>query len=124
MGNDSSRQHPQSDAARPRIGRRALLVGGAAAGAAAVGGLLLARNFGAVPHTYTLAPESILPPDIQRAPADVREAYRFAVANRDTLRYIPCFCGCGAVGHTSNASCYVKDSTTPGNLEFDRMSLG
>ena len=29
MGNASSRQHPQSDAPRSRIGRRALLVGGA-----------------------------------------------------------------------------------------------
>lgn len=124
MSNPSSRQRPQSDAPRTRIGRRALLVGGAAAGAAVVGGLLLVRDFDAVPHAYALAPESVLPPDIQRAPADVRDAYRFAVANRDTLRYIPCFCGCGADGHTSNASCYVKDSSTPGNLEFDRMSLG
>jgi hypothetical protein len=54
----------------------------------------------------------------------VREAYRFAVANRETLRYIPCFCGCGADGHTSNASCYVKDGSPADRLEFDRMSLG
>jgi hypothetical protein len=53
----------------------------------------------------------------------VREAYRFAISNRDTLRYIPCYCGCGSEGHTSNASCYLKDSSTPGNLQFDRMSL-
>jgi hypothetical protein len=124
MGNSSSHHHPQSDPPRNRIGRRALLVGGAASGAVTVGALFLARDFGAAPHAYALAPESVLPPDIQRAPADVREAYRFAVANRDTLRYIPCFCGCGADGHTSNASCYVKDSSTPGNLQFDRMSLG
>jgi hypothetical protein len=124
MANYSSRQHPQSDAPRSRIGRRVVLVGGAAAGAVAIGDLLLARDFSAAPHAYALAPESILPPDIQRAPADVREAYRFAVANRDTLRYIPCFCGCAANGYTSNASCYVKDASTPENLEFDRMSLG
>src|SRR5215470_5859425 len=80
-------------------------------------------TFGAA-HRYKLAPESILPSDVQKAPAEVREAYRFALANRDTLRYIPCYCGCGEQGHTSNASCYFEDSSTPQNPKFDRMSLG
>ena len=78
---------------------------------------------GAAEHRYKLAPESILPPDIAKAPAQVREAYRFAIVNRDTLKYIPCYCGCGSEGHTSNASCYFKDSSTPENPVFDRMSL-
>jgi hypothetical protein len=77
----------------------------------------------AAEHRYKLAPEKILPADIARAPAEVREAYRFAIANRDTLKYIPCYCGCGSEGHTSNASCYFKDSSTPENPVFDRMSL-
>jgi hypothetical protein len=81
------------------------------------------RGSGAAEHRYELAPESVLPSDIKRAPDEVREAYRFAIANRDVLRYIPCYCGCGSEGHTSNASCYVKDSSTPANLIFDRMSL-
>jgi hypothetical protein len=80
-------------------------------------------SFAASEHKYKLAPENLLPKDISRAPDEVREAYRFAVANRDTLRYIPCYCGCGSEGHTSNASCYLKDVSTPGNLQFDRMSL-
>ena len=87
----------------------------------AIGGC---RAFEAAEHRYTLAPEHLLPADIARAPAEVREAYRFAIANRDTLKYIPCYCGCGAGGHSSNASCYVKDTSTPENLQFDRMSLG
>ena len=52
-----------------------------------------------------------------------RDAYRFAVANRETLAYIPCYCGCGDEGHTSNASCYIKDASVSGKLVFDRMSL-
>jgi len=81
------------------------------------------RGFEAAEHRYNLAPENMLPADIAKAPAEVREAYRFAINNRDTLRYIPCYCGCGSDGHTSNASCYVKDSSTSPKLEFDRMSL-
>jgi len=80
-------------------------------------------TFGAT-HRYKLAPESILPADIRRAPDDVREAYRFAIANRGVLRYIPCYCGCGEQGHTSNASCYFQDNSTPEKPIFDRMSLG
>jgi hypothetical protein len=81
------------------------------------------RGFEAAEHRYKLAPESVLPTDIRSAPAEVREAYRFAILNRETLRYIPCYCGCGSEGHTSNASCYVKDTSTPDKLIFDRMSL-
>ena len=106
------------------IGRRSFLARGVL-GIAAV--MLPAwsarRSFAANAHRYTLAPEALLPVDVRKAPEKVREAYRFAIANRDVLRYIPCYCGCGAQGHTSNASCYLKDSSTPGNLVFDRMSL-
>ena len=89
-----------------------------AKGLAVAGAMMLAgcRGFEAAEHRYKLAPESVLPTDIRSAPAEVREAYRFAIANRETLRYIPCYCGCGSEGHTSNASCYVKDSATPDKL--------
>ena len=98
-------------------------------GTLALAPLVLSPLFGrgllaADKHRYKLAPESILPADIRKAPDDVREAYRFAIANRDTLRYIPCYCGCGEQGHTSNASCYFQDNSTPEKPIFDRMSLG
>jgi hypothetical protein len=94
-------------------------------GLLAAGTLVFAgcRGFGAAEHRYQLAPENVLPADIAKAPDEVREAYRFAIANRDTLRYIPCYCGCGEQGHTSNASCYFKDNSTPEKPVFDRMSL-
>lgn len=103
------------------MNRRELLTRGLlAVSAMAVAGC---RTFEAAEHRYQLASENVLPTDIAKAPAEVREAYRFAITNRDTLRYIPCYCGCGAEGHTSNASCYIKDSSTRDNLLFDRMSL-
>ncbi len=88
-------------------------------------GVILAGcgRFEAAEHRYKLAPENILPADIAKAPAEVREAYRFAIANRDTLKYIPCYCGCGSDGHTSNASCYFKDNSNAVKPVFDRMSL-
>jgi hypothetical protein len=48
------------------------------------------RAFGASGHRYHLAPEAILPDAVRSAPVEIREAYRFAVANRGILRYVPC----------------------------------
>jgi hypothetical protein len=81
--------------------------------------------FGAEQHVYKLAPISILPEQVRNGPVETRDAYRFAVLNRDVLRYIPCYCDCYAsVGHTSNASCYVKDRSPVDRPEFDPMSVG
>lgn len=79
------------------------------------------RNRG---RAYALAPDSALSPRIQQASAEIREAYRFALTNRQVLSHIPCFCGCGAEGHTSNASCYIRAVRADGSVEFDDMSLG
>ena len=111
-----------------RAPRRATRRGFLAAGAVVAAAMVLPDPlrcwaFGEARRPYGLAPEAMLPADIRRAPPEVVEAYRFAIANRQILRYIPCYCGCGAEGHTSNASCYLKDFSTPGNLVVDRMSL-
>jgi len=37
--------------------------------------------------------------------------YRFAKDRGDVLKWMPCTCGCGQLGHTSNRSCYVKAET-------------
>ncbi len=59
-----------------------------------------------------------------REPAEVREAYRFAAANPDVLRWMPCFCGCGEWGHTSNARCYEQQIRDDGSVLLDPMSYG
>jgi hypothetical protein len=35
----------------------------------------------------------------------------FADDHPDVLTFMPCTCGCGGLGHTSNRSCYVKAET-------------
>jgi hypothetical protein len=65
-----------------------------------------------------------MPADVQAAPVNVQEAYRFAAANPDVLTHIPCYCGCGAMGHTSNYACYVSGENDDGGLAFDTHALG
>lgn len=74
--------------------------------------------------TLPMAPLDQMPPEVQKAPVSVQDAYRFAVANPEVLSQVPCYCGCGAVGHTSNYDCYVKDVQPSGSIEFDSHALG
>lgn len=89
-------------------------------------GLLLAACGAASkqPDKAPLASASILPIQMQEAPFAVRTAYQFAVANPDALANVPCYCGCGAMGHTSNLSCYVKEVDAAGKPVFDDHALG
>ena len=75
-------------------------------------------------HDLKMAPMNMLPAKMQSAPTRVREAYQFAIANPDALKNVPCYCGCGANGHTSNYSCYVKQSKGDGTYIFDEHALG
>jgi hypothetical protein len=70
------------------------------------------------------APMSGMPAEIQKAPTQVQQAYQFAVANPEALKNVPCYCGCGAAGHTSNYSCYVKEVKPSGEIVFDQHALG
>ena len=65
-----------------------------------------------------------MPPEVQAAPSVVQTAYQFAAANPDVMKGIPCYCGCGGIGHTSNYSCYVQGSDTQGKVTFDDHALG
>lgn len=89
-------------------------------------GLLAAScGGGSAAPDLKMAPASQLPEELRDAPTNVQEAYRFAIANKELLEQIPCFCGCVAEGHQSNYSCYVAEDGGPGTiLEFDKHALG
>ena len=65
-----------------------------------------------------------MPADLKSAPVLVQQAYQFAVANPDVMQHIPCYCGCGAMGHTSNYACYVPGVDANGTVSFDPHALG
>lgn len=70
-----------------------------------------------------MAPLSDMPEDVRKSSASVQQAYQFNVANPEIMKEIPCYCGCGGMGHTSNYQCYVKDDTG-GQITFDGHALG
>jgi len=75
-------------------------------------------------HVLPMAPRSQMPAEVQSAPVTVQQAYQFAVANPDVLQRLPCYCGCGKIGHTSNYACYVAGVEASGAVKFDSHALG
>jgi hypothetical protein len=65
-----------------------------------------------------------MPADVKNAPVTVQQAYQFNVANPELLKQIPCYCGCGSMGHTSNYACYVTDVGGDGKINYDTHALG
>lgn len=59
-------------------------------------------------------------------PIDVVKAtYDFAAQHPEVLRYVPCYCGCGTEGHSSNESCFIAKRDAKGNvLEWDTHGFG
>ena len=65
-----------------------------------------------------------MPAEVQMAPVTVQTAYQFNAANPDIMKNIPCYCGCGNIGHTSNYDCYVSNVDSNGTVTFDNHALG
>jgi hypothetical protein len=71
-----------------------------------------------------MASMSGMPAEVQSAPISVQQAYQFAAANPDLMKQIPCYCGCGSMGHTSNYSCYISSVDEKGLISYDDHALG
>jgi len=75
-------------------------------------------------NNSSLAPLEGMPEEVRSAPLVVQEAYQFAAANPEILKGLPCYCGCGDMGHTSNYACYVQEVGQDGTITFDSHALG
>ncbi|MGN7471456.1 PCYCGC domain-containing protein [Brevibacillus sp. SAFN-007a] len=48
------------------------------------------------------------------------ESYKIAGANRELLKSIPCYCGCGeSAGHLHNGNCFIKEEKPDGSIVWD-----
>ena len=75
-------------------------------------------------HDLTMLPMDHMPAEVRSAPVTVQTAYQFSAANPDVMKNIPCYCGCGDIGHTSNYACYVSNVDASGNITYDNHALG
>jgi hypothetical protein len=65
-----------------------------------------------------------MPDGVKSAPTVVQQAYQFAAANPEVMKQVPCYCGCGDIGHTSNYSCYISGVDAQEQITYDSHALG
>ncbi|MBO8170798.1 MAG: hypothetical protein H0Z33_02785 [Bacillaceae bacterium] len=64
-------------------------------------------------------------PDYLRVSTQVEDMYLAAANHAQVLEYMPCYCGCEDVGHTSNYDCFVRQAGADGTVtEWDPMGAG
>ncbi len=81
------------------------------------GGWLLANNTSSSPGTSE-SPQ--FPVWLRVLGPKVKRAYAQAVAHRDELQYIPCYCGCENMGHTAVVDCHIASVATDGSITYER----
>lgn len=57
-------------------------------------------------------------------PRSTLELYALAPAIEADLQYIPCYCGCGQAGHTSNRDCYLRSPLGARPVVWDPHAAG
>jgi Protein of unknown function with PCYCGC motif len=65
-----------------------------------------------------------MPDFVQAAPPRVKDAYLYAVAQPDDLAAVPCYCGCGSMGHKSNLSCFINGNAKEATTVFEPHASG
>jgi hypothetical protein len=89
-----------------------------------IGGLLVAgAGLSGCASQPQLPGSSELPGSFAGAPLVVRQAYAYAHDHPDVLKALPCYCGCGTIGHTSNYDCYIAGIDDSGELVYDGHAL-
>lgn len=101
--------------------RRRLLV---SAGALAVTCAAPSRPGDALVRLYADPGRNVWPSEMKELTKEIQELYRYAAANREILRHMPCFCGCVNAGHASNFDCYIREVLPDGRVRLDTMSFG
>lgn len=52
-------------------------------------------------------------------PGDWQAAYAYALARPDVLQWLPCYCGCGGMGHRSNLDCFFQRREEEGPITYE-----
>jgi hypothetical protein len=108
------------------LGRRRLLVllgAGLATACTPIAQTRPSATASAIPPLDANPARGNWPIQYRGAPQPVRDAYAWAAMHENILRYIPCYCGCGANGHKDNYDCFVSAQAANGWITMDLHGL-
>ena len=76
------------------------------------------------PAGFAMAPMDDMPAEVKTSAENVKTSYAFAAANPAIMKQLPCYCGCGTMGHRSLYACYVASAEPSGKITYDTHALG
>jgi len=71
------------------------------------------------PAATSTPPQLSLPSYVLSGSKKVQSAYVAATLHAEELAYIPCYCSCGAFGHTAVIDCFISGTDATGAPVYD-----
>lgn len=99
---------------QPAPAERPAAEGPGAAGAAVPAGSMTMPTAAQAEAAWDARPDYV-----RQLPDAGQAAYRFALARPDVLQWLPCYCGCGGMGHESNLDCFFAGREAAGTFTWE-----
>jgi hypothetical protein len=59
------------------------------------------------------------PDYVRRADQKTQAAYAYALERPEVIKWLPCYCGCEAIGHKNNLDCFVQPREQGSPIVYD-----
>ncbi|QQZ08355.1 PCYCGC motif-containing (lipo)protein [Heyndrickxia vini] len=80
-----------------------------------------------VEHTMPMGEETtskdVLPTFLDNTSETVQTIYQAAASHQELLEHMPCYCGCGEMGHQSNYDCFIQENKKNGAVVWDEHGV-
>ncbi|MGW8788147.1 PCYCGC motif-containing (lipo)protein [Heyndrickxia sporothermodurans] len=78
-------------------------------------------------HTMPIGEETaskdVLPTFLNNTSETVQTIYQAAASHQELLEHMPCYCGCGEMGHKDNYDCFIQENKKNGAIVWDEHGV-
>ncbi|GIN87234.1 hypothetical protein J6TS2_36200 [Heyndrickxia sporothermodurans] len=81
------------------------------------------REHRGMPMGEETASADILPKFLTGTSETVQTIYQAAAEHQELLEHMPCYCGCGEMGHQNNYDCFIQENKKNGAIVWDEHGV-
>lgn len=76
-----------------------------------------------MPMGEETASADVLPKFLEGTSETVQTIYQAAASHQELLEHMPCYCGCGEMGHKNNYDCFIQENKKNGAIVWDEHGV-
>ncbi|MGE8205068.1 PCYCGC motif-containing (lipo)protein [Heyndrickxia sp. NPDC080065] len=76
-----------------------------------------------MPMGEETAGADVLPKFLANTSETVQTIYQAAASHKELLEHMPCYCGCGEMGHQNNYDCFIQENKQNGAVVWDEHGV-